>query len=139
MSTRISPEDRSLASERGPGISRSGNITFNRDKNVRNLAASVSCGSASVRGDEMRCAKAERNRDHVSFREFQVNASLSFYEGYKRDPVAVQSDALAHHTGGYAFDDYAHESVKISRWAIGSANRNAFWAQAQDDGRAGLD
>ena len=87
----------------------------------------------------MRCAEAERNRDHVSFRQFQVNASLSFYEGYKRDPVAVQSDALAHHTGGNAFDDYARESVKISRWAIGSANRNAFWAQAQDDGRAGLD
>ena len=87
----------------------------------------------------MRCAEAERNRDHFSFRQFQVNASLSFYQRYKRDSVAVQSDALLQHTGRNAFDDYARESVGILCGAIAPADRNALRAQAQDDARAGLE
>lgn len=109
------------------------------DENRTRFAETIGPDGSSGSGNDMRCAEAEHYRNHFSFRKVEFNASLSFYQRYKRDSVAVQSYTLVHHTGRNTFYDYACEPVGIPCWAMAPAERNALRAQAQDDARARLE
>ena len=62
----------------------------NRERRDRaEYAETMTRMSLSVSGNDMRCAEAERYRNHFSLRQFQVNASSSFDQRHQRHPITV--------------------------------------------------
>jgi hypothetical protein len=64
-------------------------VSILRDETVLNTLRRVTRTSLSLSGNDMRCAEAERYRNHFSLRQFQVNASSSFDQRQQRHPVTV--------------------------------------------------